>query len=89
MVSEDRLYRVLPSPRYPDGGRWPLPRRGEISSGPVRFPLSRTAWVIQLRVTMAIGERTSCYYNVSILSKVTTSKNCWIGPNVFLDGSSR
>jgi acetyltransferase-like isoleucine patch superfamily enzyme len=33
------------------------------------------------------GEGTSCYDNVLILGDVTTGKNCWIGPNVVLDGS--
>jgi acetyltransferase-like isoleucine patch superfamily enzyme len=33
------------------------------------------------------GERTSCYDNVLILGNVTIGKDCWIGPNVILDGS--
>jgi acetyltransferase-like isoleucine patch superfamily enzyme len=33
------------------------------------------------------GEGTSCYDNVLVLGKVTVGKNCWIGPNVVLDGS--
>jgi acetyltransferase-like isoleucine patch superfamily enzyme len=33
------------------------------------------------------GEGTSCYDNVLILGDVTVGKNCWIGPNVILDGS--
>jgi acetyltransferase-like isoleucine patch superfamily enzyme len=33
------------------------------------------------------GEGTSCYDNVLILGDVTIGKNCWIGPNVILDGS--
>lgn len=33
------------------------------------------------------GEGTSCYDNVLILGDVRIGKNCWIGPNVILDGS--
>jgi acetyltransferase-like isoleucine patch superfamily enzyme len=33
------------------------------------------------------GDGTSCYDNVLILGDVTVGKNCWIGPNVILDGS--
>jgi acetyltransferase-like isoleucine patch superfamily enzyme len=33
------------------------------------------------------GVGTSCYDNVLILGEVTVGKNCWIGPNVILDGS--
>jgi len=32
------------------------------------------------------GEGTSCYDNVLILGDVKVGKNCWIGPNVVLDG---
>jgi len=32
------------------------------------------------------GEGTTCYDNVLILGDVTVGKNCWIGPNVVLDG---
>jgi acetyltransferase-like isoleucine patch superfamily enzyme len=32
------------------------------------------------------GEGTSCYDNVLILGAVKVGKNCWIGPNVVLDG---
>ena len=33
------------------------------------------------------GENSSCYDNVLILGDVVVGKNCWIGPNVVLDGS--
>jgi len=33
------------------------------------------------------GENTSCYNNVLILGDVQVGSNCWIGPNVVLDGS--
>ncbi|MEO8667546.1 MAG: acyltransferase [Bauldia sp.] len=33
------------------------------------------------------GEGTSCYDNVLILGSVTVGRNCWIGPNVVLDGT--
>lgn len=33
------------------------------------------------------GEGTSCYNNVLILGNVKVGSNCWIGPNVILDGS--
>jgi acetyltransferase-like isoleucine patch superfamily enzyme len=33
------------------------------------------------------GEGSSCYNNVLIIGDVTVGKNCWIGPNVVLDGS--
>ena len=35
------------------------------------------------------GEGTSCYDNVLILGDVNIGRNCWIGPNVILDGSGR
>ena len=33
------------------------------------------------------GDNTSCYNNVLILGDVQVGSNCWIGPNVVLDGS--
>src|SRR5260370_29734578 len=33
------------------------------------------------------GEGTSCYDNVLVLGDVKVGRNCWIGPNVVLDGS--
>jgi len=33
------------------------------------------------------GEGTSCYDNVLIIGEVVVGRNCWIGPNVILDGS--
>jgi acetyltransferase-like isoleucine patch superfamily enzyme len=33
------------------------------------------------------GKGTSCYNNVLIIGDVKVGKNCWIGPNVILDGS--
>jgi len=33
------------------------------------------------------GEGSSCYDNVLVLGSVTVGRNCWIGPNVILDGS--
>jgi acetyltransferase-like isoleucine patch superfamily enzyme len=35
------------------------------------------------------GEGTSCYDNVLILGDVKIGRNCWIGPNVILDGSGQ
>ncbi len=32
------------------------------------------------------GEGTTCYDNVLILGDVKVGRNCWIGPNVILDG---
>jgi acetyltransferase-like isoleucine patch superfamily enzyme len=32
------------------------------------------------------GEGTSCYDNVLIIGNVSVGRNCWIGPNVILDG---
>ena len=36
---------------------------------------------------IGFGEGTSVYDNVLILGDVKVGKNCWIGPNVVLDGS--
>jgi acetyltransferase-like isoleucine patch superfamily enzyme len=33
------------------------------------------------------GEGTSCYDNVLVLGDVIVGRNCWIGPNVILDGT--
>ncbi len=33
------------------------------------------------------GQGTSCYDNVLILGEVSVGRDCWIGPNVVLDGS--
>jgi len=37
---------------------------------------------------LGFGEGTSVYDNVLILGDVKVGKNCWIGPNVVLDGSA-
>jgi acetyltransferase-like isoleucine patch superfamily enzyme len=37
--------------------------------------------------SLGFGEGTSCYDNVLVLGDVSVGKNCWIGPNVILDGS--
>lgn len=36
---------------------------------------------------LGFGEGTSVYDNVVIIGDVKVGKNCWIGPNVILDGS--
>jgi acetyltransferase-like isoleucine patch superfamily enzyme len=36
---------------------------------------------------LKFGSGTSCYDNVLIIGDVTVGSNCWIGPNVVLDGS--
>ncbi len=36
---------------------------------------------------MGFGEDTTCYNSVIILGNVSVGTNCWIGPNVILDGS--
>jgi acetyltransferase-like isoleucine patch superfamily enzyme len=37
--------------------------------------------------SLNFGEGTSIYDNVLVLGDVKVGKNCWIGPNVILDGS--
>jgi acetyltransferase-like isoleucine patch superfamily enzyme len=41
----------------------------------------------QIAGEYGFGEGTSCYDSVLILGDVTVGQNCWIGPNVVLDGS--
>lgn len=41
----------------------------------------------QIARAYGFGEGTSCYDNVLILGNVVAGRNCWIGPNVILDGS--
>ena len=36
---------------------------------------------------LGFGEGTSVYDNVVVIGDVKVGKNCWIGPNVILDGS--
>tara|TARA_B100000989_G_scaffold52506_1_gene35025 strand:- start:95 stop:616 length:522 start_codon:yes stop_codon:yes gene_type:complete len=36
---------------------------------------------------MGFGKGSSCYNNVLIIGDVKVGENCWIGPNVILDGS--
>jgi acetyltransferase-like isoleucine patch superfamily enzyme len=36
---------------------------------------------------LGFGEGTSCYNNALVIGSVRVGKNCWIGPNVILDGS--
>jgi len=40
----------------------------------------------QIARDYGFGEGTSCYDNVLILGDVVAGRNCWIGPNVILDG---
>ena len=37
-------------------------------------------------IAYGFGEGTTCYESVFIFGDVTVGKNCWIGPNVILDG---
>ena len=41
----------------------------------------------QIARDYGFGEGTSCYDNVLIIGDVRVGRNCWIGPNVVLDGS--
>ena len=41
----------------------------------------------ELARSLGFGEGSSCYDNVLILGSVSVGKNCWIGPNVILDGT--
>ena len=41
----------------------------------------------ELASRLGFGEGTSCYDNVLILGSVSVGRNCWIGPNVVLDGT--
>ena len=41
----------------------------------------------QIARDYGFGDGTSCYDNVLILGNVVAGRNCWIGPNVILDGS--
>ena len=40
----------------------------------------------ELARSLGFGDGTSCYDNVLVLGTVSVGKNCWIGPNVILDG---
>jgi len=40
----------------------------------------------QIARAYGFGEGTSCYDSVLILGNVVAGRNCWIGPNVILDG---
>lgn len=52
-----------------------------VSVGDLLFDRWETAKVY------GFGEGTSCYDNVLIIGDVKVGRNCWIGPNVILDGS--
>ena len=41
----------------------------------------------ELARTLGFGDGTSCYDNVLVLGKILVGRNCWIGPNVILDGT--
>lgn len=70
--------------------RWILNRRRDyirkyfnrwISSG----DLLNDRWTYAQK--LGFGSGTSCYDNVLIIGDVQVGCNCWIGPNVILDGS--
>ena len=42
---------------------------------------------VETAMFYGFGSGTTCYNNVLILGDVKVGKNCWIGPNVILDGS--
>jgi acetyltransferase-like isoleucine patch superfamily enzyme len=52
-----------------------------VSVGDLIFDRWKTA------LDYGFGTGTTCYNNVLIIGDVRVGKNCWIGPNVILDGS--
>ena len=57
--------------------RW----RRHVSIGDLLFERSEIAELNRF------GSGTTCYENVLVIGDVEVGKNCWIGPNVVLDGS--